>query len=225
MFRGMFLFAASYIALLVFHVHFLFYVNCDTNNQNQQQQLLHKNSCGDVHNISFPFRLKSDPLDNCGDKNFELECQNNRTLLYLYSAFVSCEKPVKSPLYIDTSSKISTAASCEIKGEGVSSSSAKKHSYVLVGSYYSLNWSDVEDLCSVDMVFPTRRRNITSLLEVHNALADGFDLSWGFYDYKQCIRQAHCFSNYDQNATVGACSGRPYGIWAVLGASVQITLF
>ncbi|KAL7183634.1 hypothetical protein ACSBR2_025927 [Camellia fascicularis] len=282
MFRGMFLFAASYIALVV-HVHFLFCVNCDTNNQNQQQQLLQKNSCGDIHNISFPFRLKSNPLDNCGYKYMGLECENNRTILYLFSgkyyvqainyssqvisvvdlgiqrnscsslplhsltphnftsgvdpygaywnefaAFVSCEKPVKSPLYIDTSSNISTPASCEIKGEAVSSSSAKKHSYVLVGSYYSLSWSAVEDLCSVDMVFPARKsklpdgsfveRNITSLLEVHNALADGFDLHWGF-DYQHCRRQARCFSNYDQNATVGACrkeSGRLYGIWAFL---------
>ncbi|KAF5947551.1 hypothetical protein HYC85_013508 [Camellia sinensis] len=84
MFRGRLFFTAGYIATLVVHVHLLFCVNCDTNNQNQQQ-LLHKNSCGDIDNIGFPFRLKFDPLDTCGDKNFELECENNRTVLYLYS--------------------------------------------------------------------------------------------------------------------------------------------
>ncbi|KAI8006567.1 hypothetical protein LOK49_LG07G00242 [Camellia lanceoleosa] len=285
MFRGR---GAGYIAtLIVVHVHVLFCVNCDTNNQNQQQ-LLHKNSCGDIDNIGFPFRLN--PLDNCGDKNFEFECENNRTVLYLYSgkyyvqainysgrvisvvdvgiqrnncsylplhsltphnidnevsptlysidsdsesfvALVSCEKPVKSPLYIDTTSNISTAF-CENRGRGGGeggvrgSPSSKKHSYVLVGSDNYLDWSDVANLCSVDMLFPTRLRlpdgrlrNMTSLLEVHNALADGFDLKWRFDNYQQCRRQARCFSNYDQNATVGACrkdNGRLYGIWAFL---------
>ncbi|XP_060202767.1 uncharacterized protein LOC132631188 [Lycium barbarum] len=39
-------------------------------------------SCGAVHEISFPFRLKADPL-NCGDSRFELDCQNNRTVISL----------------------------------------------------------------------------------------------------------------------------------------------
>ncbi|KAL3499707.1 hypothetical protein ACH5RR_038800 [Cinchona calisaya] len=36
-------------------------------------------SCGDIPNISYPFRLKGDP-DNCGDPSYELDCNNNRTL-------------------------------------------------------------------------------------------------------------------------------------------------
>ncbi|KAL3499699.1 hypothetical protein ACH5RR_038792 [Cinchona calisaya] len=36
-------------------------------------------SCGDIPNISYPFRLKGDP-DNCGDPNYELDCNSNRTL-------------------------------------------------------------------------------------------------------------------------------------------------
>ncbi|XP_028097771.1 uncharacterized protein LOC114297540, partial [Camellia sinensis] len=182
MFRGRLLFAAGYISLLV---HVLFCVNC-----------CNSSSCGDIHNIRFPFRLKSDPVDNCGYKNVELECENNRTVVYLFSgkyyvqainyyetgfgtislvdvgiqrnncsslplhsltptkfpkiggpidyyiypesfvALVSCEKPVKSPLYIDTTSNISTAF-CENKGGrggggegGVrGSSSSKKHTF------------------------------------------------------------------------------------------------
>ena len=43
------------------------------------------NSCGDIHNISFPFRLNGDSQDNCGDNNFEFDCENNRTTLHLYS--------------------------------------------------------------------------------------------------------------------------------------------
>ena len=41
-------------------------------------------SCGNIHNISFPFRLKTDP-ENCGDSRYVLSCdENNRTVLYLF---------------------------------------------------------------------------------------------------------------------------------------------
>ncbi|KAK9103853.1 hypothetical protein Sjap_021107 [Stephania japonica] len=41
-------------------------------------------SCGDLHNISYPFSLKGDPRHNCGHPEYELACENNRTILYLY---------------------------------------------------------------------------------------------------------------------------------------------
>ncbi|KAF8015319.1 hypothetical protein BT93_H0969 [Corymbia citriodora subsp. variegata] len=41
-------------------------------------------SCGEIHNISYPFRLKGDPK-NCGDSRYELACENNRTILYLFA--------------------------------------------------------------------------------------------------------------------------------------------
>ncbi|KAK7836071.1 hypothetical protein CFP56_023009 [Quercus suber] len=40
-------------------------------------------SCGNINNISFPFRLKTDPK-NCGDSRYELSCENNRAVLYLF---------------------------------------------------------------------------------------------------------------------------------------------
>jgi len=41
-------------------------------------------SCGSIHNISYPFRLTSDPK-NCGDQRYNLSCENNQTLvLHLY---------------------------------------------------------------------------------------------------------------------------------------------
>ncbi|XP_061947198.1 LEAF RUST 10 DISEASE-RESISTANCE LOCUS RECEPTOR-LIKE PROTEIN KINASE-like 2.2 [Populus nigra] len=33
-------------------------------------------SCGNIHNISYPFRLNTDPK-GCGNKNYELACENN----------------------------------------------------------------------------------------------------------------------------------------------------
>jgi hypothetical protein len=41
-------------------------------------------SCGSIPNISYPFRLTSDPK-NCGDQRYNLSCENNQTLvLHLY---------------------------------------------------------------------------------------------------------------------------------------------
>ncbi|KAG6700690.1 hypothetical protein I3842_08G125000 [Carya illinoinensis] len=43
-------------------------------------------SCGNIPNISYPFRLKGDP-PNCGDQRFELSCDdNNHTLLFLHGS-------------------------------------------------------------------------------------------------------------------------------------------
>jgi len=54
--------------------------------------LLHKvhggcppSSCGKITNIRYPFQLKGDPK-KCGDERYELGCENNVTVLYLYSA-------------------------------------------------------------------------------------------------------------------------------------------
>jgi len=38
--------------------------------------------CGNIHNISYPFRLSTDP-NSCGNKKYELICENNRPALYL----------------------------------------------------------------------------------------------------------------------------------------------
>ncbi|KAL3715083.1 hypothetical protein ACJRO7_006903 [Eucalyptus globulus] len=41
-------------------------------------------SCGEVDNIRYPFRLKDDPK-GCGDSKFELACEDNRTMICLFS--------------------------------------------------------------------------------------------------------------------------------------------
>ncbi|CAA2957846.1 rust resistance kinase Lr10-like [Olea europaea subsp. europaea] len=41
-------------------------------------------SCGSITNISYPFRLRGDP-ENCGSSSYELACEKNRTILYLWS--------------------------------------------------------------------------------------------------------------------------------------------
>lgn len=55
-----------------------------TNISQAQNTTQCSSSCGDIHNINFPFRLKSGP-GNCGDSRFELDCLNNRTIIRLDS--------------------------------------------------------------------------------------------------------------------------------------------
>ncbi|KAM3381840.1 hypothetical protein P3S68_007413 [Capsicum galapagoense] len=51
-----------------------------TNTSEAQNITQCSSSCGDIHNINFPFRLKADP-GNCGDSRFELDCQNSHTVI------------------------------------------------------------------------------------------------------------------------------------------------
>ncbi|KAF7850477.1 hypothetical protein BT93_L5458 [Corymbia citriodora subsp. variegata] len=59
------------LLLLLLHRSFSIAIKCST-------------SCGEVPNITSPFRLKGDPK-GCGDSSYELACINNRTILDLYS--------------------------------------------------------------------------------------------------------------------------------------------
>ncbi|KAK2635292.1 hypothetical protein Ddye_030084 [Dipteronia dyeriana] len=49
-----------------------------------QQVVCSSSSCGDIKNISYPFRLKEDPA-GCGDPDYQLSCQSNKTILELHS--------------------------------------------------------------------------------------------------------------------------------------------
>ncbi|KAE9464757.1 hypothetical protein C3L33_03338, partial [Rhododendron williamsianum] len=68
--------------LLLLLLLLLFSVTCSYGNQNQE----FINSCGDIHNISFPFQLQGDPSNTCNDEFYTLSCdENNRTVLHLFS--------------------------------------------------------------------------------------------------------------------------------------------
>ena len=194
-------------------------------------------SCGNIHNISFPFRLTTDP-ENCGNPWYELSCEHNRTVLYIsrgkyyvqeisydnytirivdsgihkdnYFSFstptyslslyylrnvaypygsylrkgtvperypelsrslvwMSCEKPVNSPLYLDTST-------CNYNDNSSSISDSKRHRYVTVGT---TKISEVEDSCQVEKIFLTSWPiNNISCKDVHDDLVYGFEISW-----------------------------------------------
>ncbi|XP_056160317.1 rust resistance kinase Lr10-like [Syzygium oleosum] len=50
----------------------------------KKNHLCTASSCGEVRNISYPFRLKGNPK-SCGHSKYELACENNRTVLYLHA--------------------------------------------------------------------------------------------------------------------------------------------
>ncbi|KAM5551322.1 hypothetical protein ABKV19_026245 [Rosa sericea] len=86
MIAGRVLFHAQLVILLLVVVLGLY---CGTSNawpwgNHHHHPRCEPSSCGSIPNISNPFRLESDP-QNCGDSRYNLSCENNVTVLYLYS--------------------------------------------------------------------------------------------------------------------------------------------
>ncbi|KAM7267165.1 hypothetical protein ACFE04_009331 [Oxalis oulophora] len=66
----------------IFLLLFLLFVTCCCAKKKKIIHCEKPSSCGDITNISYPFRLLGDP-ENCGDPNYELVCERNTTVLYL----------------------------------------------------------------------------------------------------------------------------------------------
>uniref|UniRef100_A0A2C9W0Y9 Protein kinase domain-containing protein n=1 Tax=Manihot esculenta TaxID=3983 RepID=A0A2C9W0Y9_MANES len=66
----------STIGEIVIFVFLLISQTCKGGDSNQCPP----SSCGKNHNISYPFRLQTDPI-NCGDLRYELSCEKNLTVL------------------------------------------------------------------------------------------------------------------------------------------------
>jgi hypothetical protein len=104
------------------------------------------------------------PKRSKGTANLEL----SRSLVWM-----SCEKPVNSPFYLDTSTCNSSIFNSHSKG--------KRYRYVKVGR--RTNATDVGDSCKVEQMFLTswpgnEDPNNVSCKDVHNELVYGFELSW-----------------------------------------------
>ncbi|XP_052194831.1 LEAF RUST 10 DISEASE-RESISTANCE LOCUS RECEPTOR-LIKE PROTEIN KINASE-like 2.2 isoform X3 [Diospyros lotus] len=215
-------------------------------------------SCGSLPNISYPFRLKDDPK-GCGQKQFQLACENNRTILYLLAekyyvlninyengtirvvdvridqrncsslplhfspldnlfsdnisgylgifssvvVLVNCERPIKHTeqntvnyYYMDL-----VAGSNSNCFNNFYTPLRRNHSYILKG-YVST--SDVAELCTVEAVVPVLPEPFLdglnhSLLDIHNAMANGFELYyltlWGCPTVRSYF---HCLMEQNQ---------------------------
>ncbi|KAL0007385.1 hypothetical protein SO802_008887 [Lithocarpus litseifolius] len=174
-------------------------------------------SCGNISNISAPFRLKSDP-EICGDSRYELSLidmtayttfQPKITKLEPYEyrwkksnteygnpelsrivVFMNCEKPVNSPYYLDTSTCINNSSNYI--------SRSKRYRYVKVGK---TNANEMADSCRVEKMtrtsWPRNDDPDVSCKDVHNELVYGFEISWlGGNCESFCGRQySHCNLN------------------------------
>ncbi|KAL6130275.1 hypothetical protein ACLB2K_068656 [Fragaria x ananassa] len=74
--------AASFVNIHTTSFLGVFVINPNANGTHNAKCV--PSSCGEIHKISYPFRLKHDPK-HCGDSSYTLECHNNVTMLRLSS--------------------------------------------------------------------------------------------------------------------------------------------
>nr|XP_023919653.1 uncharacterized protein LOC112031201 [Quercus suber] len=121
--------------------------------------------------------------------------------------FLSCEKPVNTPFYLDTST-------CNDNGYYSSNSSisrSKRYKYVTIGT---ISAKDARDSCKVEMLFmtswPGNDNPIISCTEVLNKLVYGFELSRNrFICESQCGRGRSC---YFDNLNLVQCNSGKIGL-------------
>nr|GMD49621.1 LEAF RUST 10 DISEASE-RESISTANCE LOCUS RECEPTOR-LIKE PROTEIN KINASE-like 2.1 [Ipomoea batatas] len=204
-------------------------------------------SCGSIHNISYPFRLDTDP-QHCGNPYYLLTCEQNQTVVTIHSQkyfvrainynkntirvvdpgvqqnnicsfpqyalpkdsllryrvypyeiayttyvpviFMRCPFPMKSSAFVETTKD------CWNK----STDSPGGYAYVKLGR---LNASDLRISCRVEIITMTtswqiQENNVSEnvscrLLEIHDALMYGFELSWFPAICQQHCRRRWCY--------------------------------
>nr|DAD29541.1 TPA_asm: hypothetical protein HUJ06_031009 [Nelumbo nucifera] len=191
-------------------------------------------SCGNIRNISYPFRLKGDPRMDCGDRRYEISCESNRTVLYLHQAsneepyqlhgdifpisffsisLLRCETPQTLGCHNNDSSyeyclvDMSTCINGSVDSS-ISSSRQKHYSYALVG--YDLGHWDAPDSCRVNLVVPIELEKLEnfSFHYIHHKMSMGFSL-WFHVDCVDCD-----FDCYVQNDAYGKHTSICYGGFA-----------
>ncbi|GMP24815.1 hypothetical protein CsSME_00001959 [Camellia sinensis var. sinensis] len=210
-----------YRALLVVLV-LLFFSTCHGRNQNQQ---LIGSSCGDIHNITFPFQLQSD-TQICGgvNNNFTLSCDNNRTILSLSSAkyYVHSINYNNSTIRlidigIQTNNNNNTNVCSSFPNHSLTPSNLTSgdpytstgYSYVVAGQvsvWYVADSCTVQTIAvsSSPLLIGAEIASNFSLSDVNKALEYGFEVSWEFKTCKGCKKRASCFG--DAVNVVAACS-------------------
>ncbi|KAF3431945.1 hypothetical protein FNV43_RR26681 [Rhamnella rubrinervis] len=121
-------------------------------------------SCGDIQNISDPFRLKTDP-PSCGDTDYELSCQNNQTILEFKSGKylvkkISYGEHIIRLIDINFSNTGSSSTSCNLpSGRIASSSDITSDCRYLRPGRLELKYSFTSFLnCSVNITHPAYTR-------------------------------------------------------------------
>ncbi|KAL6320827.1 hypothetical protein AAG906_008827 [Vitis piasezkii] len=199
---------AKLVALALFHTFLL--AICAANGN----QTCRPSSCGEIQNISNPFRLKGDP-SGCGDPDYELVCENNRTMgnclstpLYSLSYYslgsydtnweevtnttvlMNCEQPISDGNYIPIT---------PCNRSNVTSSSSQAYVYALVGDFY-MEVGEIKYSCTILRTIATRflKPGNLSMSDLQEMLLLGLELSFLRFRCKsECeVKGLDCDVNY-----------------------------
>lgn len=136
----------------------------------------------------------SRPLYSIQEKNsfnYYLRDSKNKMLL----TFIDCPSPVISPRYIDITTTTTTTTACTTTTTTTTNNNSYKNSskeryvyYYVVVDYMRIQ--DVEDSCKVSMTTWVSSFNVTSnttkFAEIHDAMVNGFHISWGDVYCRTC---------------------------------------
>ncbi|KAL6311378.1 hypothetical protein AAG906_022969 [Vitis piasezkii] len=106
-------------------------------------------SCGDMRNISYPFRLQDDP-PSCGYPEYELICENNRTMINLHGGTYLVTQINYQNYTIRVVDPRRKKDNCWISSplnSIDSSSSSPTYAYAVVGDYLSVG--DIPYSCTI----------------------------------------------------------------------------
>ncbi|CAK7322576.1 unnamed protein product [Dovyalis caffra] len=172
------------------------------------------------HNISYPFRLDSDPL-NCGNLSYTLHCEKNTsTVLYLESRKYYVQAINYNNLtvrVVDAGFKENDCSSLPKLSLTYATFRPKwfpkihirvvdlplsqmMHSYVNVGG---MEASDLVALCSLEMITLLAAKDYKNMPfeEIHSQLAYGFELSWHNSSCGSCVYSCYVDDSYHGHCT------------------------
>ncbi|KAK7377486.1 hypothetical protein VNO80_02911 [Phaseolus coccineus] len=136
-------------------------------------------SCGNIPNITYPFRLTTDP-SHCGDIRYQLHCQNNATLLTLFSGTYKVQQIDYKRYKIRVSDAEDGTCSCSdpitddpryvaVEGRGCEH---RGHVYAVVRDWPNgFGVQDIKVGCQLKVATLATARD-------YKMLSQGFELSW-----------------------------------------------
>ncbi|KAL9172135.1 hypothetical protein ABFS82_03G025000 [Erythranthe guttata] len=157
-------------------------------------------SCGEIRNISYPFRLKTDPK-RCGRHQSELLCENNTTSIFINSLkYLVHEINYTKQTIRLAIPYVTIIESCSFpKYPLFDYRFYPYYSYVeksvpisFMSCPYPLNdLHQVKDMCKIDLMMmtslPLKIEENVSFSTMHTALIYGSEVSWALTSYENCV--------------------------------------
>ncbi|EYU40253.1 hypothetical protein MIMGU_mgv1a023815mg, partial [Erythranthe guttata] len=141
-------------------------------------------SCGRIRNISYPFRLKTDPI-GCGHPKYELSCENNTTSIY----FNSQKYLVQVINYHNYTIRLTDASiqlndSCSFPNHSLSASDFVDPGYTYNSKrYYAFYLTKTWPITFISCPYPVNNTQHSLLLDTSQYCADGFNESNSRHKY------------------------------------------